>query len=203
MRHVRSVWLLIPLLAVACVSIPGVSPTPSGIAPTLGPTTTPAELLPSASVAPLLPSASIEPQETPPETLPPEATPKPRKTPKPTRQATPTPTPISIDLSIFIYGTDLPSPWYVDTSYTIPFYVVVAGADVPNAHVKITIESLTAEFDTGPIATSDNYFHSIDFRLASAGPTTLAMSVKVPAGYADNDKSNNKGSIGVDVQPKP
>jgi hypothetical protein len=184
---------------------------------TVAPVSTPVSVSPGASVPAASAGASFQPvvspaaspAETPiavtpePVAITPSPDATPTKTPKPTRTPKPTPTPIAVDLSMFIYGSDLPSPWYVGTSYTIPFYVVATGADVPNAHVRITIENLTAEFDTGPIATTDKYSRSIDFTLTAAGPTSLNMSVKAPPGYVDTDKSNNKGPIPVDVQPAP
>jgi len=129
----------------------------------------------------------------------------PTRTPRPTPKPTPTPEPIAIDLSTFIYGSDLPNPWYTNTTYTIPIYVEVTGAEVRNVHVKVAIvvEGFSQSFDTGPIAEGDNYSHNVAFNLEAMGPATLTWSVKVPAGYYDTDASNNKGSFDFQVLPKP
>jgi hypothetical protein len=154
-------------------------------------TSTPGEVLPTVSTEPV---GSVA------DSAPPSTTPKPRKTPKPTSRATPTPGPISVDLSIYVQTADIPNPWYAETTYTIPIHVAVVGADVPNAHVKVNV---LAEFDTGPIATTDTYAHNTDVTLYDSGRTGLFLSVKAPPGYADVYKSNNKVVIYIDVQPKP
>jgi hypothetical protein len=192
-RYVRPIWLFVPLLAIACASIPGISPSSSGAGSTLAPTTSPAEVVPTVSTEPVG-SVADSPQ--------PSTTPKPRKTPKPTSPATPTPPPISVDLSIYVQTADIPNPWYAETTYTIPIHVAVAVADVPNAHVKVLTFDDT-EFDTGPIATTDTYAHDTDVTFYFPGPNDLVLSVKAPAGYADIYKSNNKVVIHIDVQPKP
>lgn len=203
MRNALVTWLIATVFLGGCAAI----------APLDAPqTSTPLGSVPPATSTPADSSAgTAAPLETTAETLPAPSEPalpsRPPKTPKPTRPPTPTPnptpTPTPVDLEVFIYGSDLPNPWYVDTAYTIPVYVTTTGADIPNAHVKVTIENLTAEWDTGFIATTDTYFHNVEFRLTATGRTMFTMAVKAPRGYRDTDRSNNKGGIEVDVQPKP
>lgn len=181
--------------AIAPISSPGLN--------TLVPTAVP------GSAAPTTSAPATTALESPAVTLPapeqPTSTPEPTRTPKPTRRPTPSPTPIAIDISIFVQTSDIPNPWYTDTPYTIPVYVAVAVADVPSAHAKVSIpeEAFATSFDTGAIATTDNYFHNVDFNLTAMGPATLTLTVKAPAGYVDVNRGNNKVTISINVLPKP
>lgn len=198
MKITRLLVVVSMVLCAACSTVapgPSVAPGSSTTLPTFGSppvaqTSAPSDTVPSVAV----------PTETPTQepTAPPTHKPKPPKTPKPTR--TPSPTPIGIDLSIFIETADIPNPWYAETTYTIPIHVAVAVADVPNAHVEVPP---FVEFDTGPIATTDDYIHNTDLTLYDAGPYDLLLSVKPPPGYVDTYKVNNKVTIHIEVLPKP
>ena len=112
--------------------------------------------------------------------------------------------PTPIDLEIFVYGADLPNPWYTSTPYTIPVHVAVTGAPIPSAHAKFSMENLSAEWDTGPIAPGDTYLYNVEFTFTAAGPTFINMSVKTPPGFVDTDRSNNKGEpFPVEILQKP
>jgi hypothetical protein len=209
MRHLRPIWLLTATLSVACASITGVGPSPSGPAAT---TVVPAaSVVPGVSVVPaasVVPGVSVAPGESvvasaASDSPSPAKTPKPRKTPKPTPRATATPPKTEVDLSIYVETPDIPNPWYSDTDYTIPIHVVTAVADVPDAHAKTNIGPLVMDFDTGPIATTDTYSHPVTYNLPDAGPYVLTLSVKVPSGYADINRSNNKVDITIMVLQKP
>jgi hypothetical protein len=130
-------------------------------------------------------------------------TPKPRKTPKPTPTPSPTTPPTPVDLEIFVYGADLPNPWYTNTKYTLPIHVTATGGTIPSAHAKVTIENITAEWDTGPIGPADTYFYNLELTLTAAGPTELTMNIKTPPGFADTDRSNNKGSFPLEITANP
>lgn len=176
---------------------------PSPTAPASSITVT--EVPPSALATPVVPSAT--PTEALPTAVPvtpaPTRTARPSRSPRPTTDATPTPTPIAIDLSIFVNTPDLPIEWHVNTTYTIPIHVAIAASDVPNARAKVSVpeEAFVVTFETGPIAASDNYSHNVDVNLPAMGPATFTMSVKPPAGYVDYDTSNNKVTIAIQVLP--
>jgi hypothetical protein len=106
---------------------------------------------------------------------------------------------------VFIQTADIPNPWYTNTDYTLPIHVAIAAGMVPNAHVTVSIpeEGFSTAFDTGAIAATDSYSHNVTVNVPAMGPATLTLQVKVPAGYADYDKSNNKVTIAIEVQPKP
>jgi hypothetical protein len=206
MRFIRSLSLLAILLLSACASI-----APSG---TSGPSLPPASVsAPSSSLGTTAtPSTSSEApsslvatpielsSETPPEAT---RTPKPPKTPKPTPTRSPTTPPTLVDLEMFVYGADLPSPWYTNTTYVLPIHITVTGAPIPNAHAKVTIENITAEWETGPIAPADTYAYNLSLTLTAAGPTEFTTSIKTPPGFTDTDRSNNKGSFPLEITAKP
>ena len=123
-------------------------------------------------------------------------TPKPTKKPTPTPIPTPTPTPV--DLNIYVNTSDIPN-WAVGMN-NIDVYVTTTAL-VPSAHVKITMEDLTIEFDAPAIDPSTPYVYNAQLNLDTAGDATLTLQVKAPSGFNDVNKANNKVSIAATVAP--
>lgn len=176
------------------VPVPGSGALPSASVP--APTTAPGES-PAASTTPIeTPQASVPASSEP-------ATPEPTRTPRPSKSPKPTPTPIAIDLSIYVNTPDLPTEWHTNTDYLIPIHVDVAEAPIPSAHASVTVpeEAFSTSFDTGPIAPGDTYAYTVTVNLSAIGPATLTLQVKVPPGYTDINKPNNKVAIAITVLP--
>ncbi|MEO6349688.1 MAG: hypothetical protein ABIP53_03465 [Candidatus Limnocylindrales bacterium] len=206
MSVTRSVSLLAILLLSACASIPpsGTSSPGSPLTSASAPASSAAIATSTSSEVPSEAAATATPIELATDT-PAVATrsPKPPRTPKPTPTRSPTTPPTPIDLEIFVYGADLPQPWYTGTTYTLPIHVTVTGTAVPNAHAKVTIENIIAEWETGPIDPADTYFYNLVLTLTAAGPTELTTNIKTPPGFTDTDRNNNKGSFPLEITELP
>ncbi len=192
-------------LSTLVTPLPSASLPPSVVIPS-----EPESSLAAASVppsdAPTIPPESISttPEVTPPPT--PKPTKKPTPTPKPTKKPTPTPsltpTSISADLEVSFDSSTIPNPWYNNMDYTIRVFIDALGTqDVSNARITLVAkdEGVSFEFDTGPIATTDNYYHDLVVNLPAIGPSALILTATLPEGYADTNKSNNSKTVPIDV----
>jgi hypothetical protein len=106
---------------------------------------------------------------------------------------------------IYVQTSDLPTTWYTDTDYTIPIHVTSAVNGVPGVPVKVSIpeEQFSTSYTTGTIAVDGDDTHNVTINVPGAGPATLTLQVKAIDGYAEINKSNNKVTISITVQPKP
>jgi len=204
MRVNKLAWLAPVTLAVAActsitpqatqfISIPDTPLPGSSVLPSLTLPTLPVVSIPPASILPATEAPSLAPTQAPPT---PSPTPKPTKKPTPTPEPTPTPTPL--DLNIYVNTPEIPN-WAVGMN-NIDVYVTTTVA-VPSAHVKITMEDLTIEFDSPAIDPSTRYVYNAQLNLDTSGAATLNLQVKAPSGFVDVNKGNNKVSIAATVAP--
>ena len=176
-----------PFISTPVTPAPGASALPSIALPSL-----PLVSVPPESISPGTEAPTAQPTVAP--TEPPTA--KPTKKPTPTPIPTPTPTPV--DLNIYVNTSDIPN-WAVGMN-NIDVYVTTTTL-VPSAHVKITMEDLTIEFDAPAIDPSTPYVYNAQLNLDTAGDATLTLQVKAPSGFNDVNKANNKVSIAATVAP--
>jgi hypothetical protein len=188
-----------PFVSTPITPLPGSSLLPSLALPTVPLVTVPPEsILPSAE------PPSIEPAT-------PTPTTKATRTPKPTKKPTPTPSPTPEgtpgDIEVNFEPSTIPDPFYNNTDYTIRVYIAALGTqDLPYVHVKMVAknEAATFEFDTGPIAITDSYYHDIEHvNLPAIGPSSLILTATMPSGYYDTNEANNTKSVDIEVSLAP